>query len=122
MVSEKTKTNEARKGETVSTAPLLVPARASVSGFSPTAGAVVGKARMKTTALDHHRVAFVEGYQSEKENPYIRTSNCSDAFELGKYAQRLGIDINVYLHKSRGFKWIMGEQTYSVFGEKIEVC
>lgn len=84
---------------------------------------------MKTkNQIDPHRKAFIEGQFAQHnalagctpENPYISTSNSSDAFWLGVQAAKAGLPTNCELRKSRGYTWIMAGAKYLVEGEKIQ--
>jgi hypothetical protein len=68
--------------------------------------------------------SFIDGWRSitaGATNPHLLTSDCSDAWVLGRWAAENGIDITVAMtvKKSRGYHWRMNGLMYRVDGVAV---
>ncbi len=77
---------------------------------------------------DQIKIAFQQGYDAAKNysvadelprNPYISTSNCADAFNLGVLACNRQMKPDCQLRKSRGYTWFMAGIKFLVEGDCI---
>lgn len=64
---------------------------------------------------------FADGFQSGQyaQNPYLLTSENSDAFVLGVWARQNGKRPPATIKKSRGATWRLDESLYAVDGESV---
>lgn len=72
------------------------------------------------------RPQFWEGYRNHElfaDCPYILTSNCADAWTLGRFAYGQGlpsVEKKSDLTKSRGYTWKLHGIAYRVEGKTVE--
>ena len=69
---------------------------------------------------------FVAGWNSAdtgERNPYLLTSNNSDAWELGRFSRTLGFPASLAdaAHKSRGYFWKLGASKFEVHGRSVRL-
>lgn len=73
-----------------------------------------------------YRFDFMEGYENTDPAaycPHLITSNCGDAWILGRFAKRNSIEVPKKakdLVKSRGYTWRLHGIAYSVEGTRVE--
>lgn len=71
-----------------------------------------------------YRFDFMEGFESTDDwCPHLITSNCGDAWILGRFAKVNSIPLpkkKTDLVKSRGYLWKLHGVTYKVEGRSIE--
>jgi hypothetical protein len=74
---------------------------------------------------DDYRPQFTEGWiaYAGEPCPYLLTSNHADAWILGRFALKAGLEIPAKakdLVKSRGYTWKLFGTAYRVEGETVE--
>ena len=99
--------------------------RQSGAGGAATGARSVGQAGQIEKWLRRENASatevFSDGFQSGKyaQNPYLLTSQSSDAFVLGVWAKQNGKRPPAKIAKSRGATWRLDDSLYVVDGEKV---
>jgi len=70
--------------------------------------------------FERFRQPFEQGYDNpEVTDPYLSSSENSDAFLLGQLAAQEKLPRDSRIHKTKGHWWIMADFYYTINGKKI---